>query len=372
MTRPGDVLTHRALNRAMLARQLLLDRRGESALATIEHLVGLQAQAPNAPYVALWSRLGGFTVTELSDLVMSRAVVRIGCLRGTIHLVTAQDARVLRPLTQIVLTRAFNSNAFARHLAGLDLDDVLAAARDLLAEKPRTRAEIARFLAGQWPGYDPTSLGYAASYLIPLIQVPPRGVWGNTGPICWTLAESWLGRELDEDPSVDEVMIRYLAAFGPATVADVQTWSGLTKLREVADRLRPRLRAFRAQAGTELLDLPDAPRPDPDTPAPPRFLPEYDNVSFSYADRARVNPGGYPLPLSPGNGGRMGTLLVDGTLQGTWRITAQRDQAILRLTPCAKLSPADRAAITAEGAALLEFATAEATSYDIQWLPPPS
>jgi hypothetical protein len=371
MTRPGDVLTHRALNRAMLARQFLLDRHDESAFGAIGHLVGLQAQAPNAPYVALWSRLAGFDANELSDLVMSRAVVRIGCLRGTIHLVTAPDARVLRPLTQVVLTRAF-SNAFARNLAGLDLDDVLAAARDLLAEKPRTRTEIARFLAGQWPGYDPTSLGYAASYLIPLIQLPPRGVWGKTGPVRWSLAESWLGHELDEDPSVDEVMIRYLAAFGPATVADVQSWSGLSKLREVADRLRPRLRTFRDPVGAELLDLPDAPRPEPDTPAPPRFLPEYDNVSFSYADRARVNPDGYPLPLSPGNGGRMGTFLVDGTLHGTWRITAQRDQAILRLTPYTKLSPADRAAIAAEGAALLEFAAAEPASHDIQWLPQPS
>src|ERR1700722_3217729 len=367
MTGPSDVLSYRALNRAMLARQYLLRRHQESAAGTIRHLVGLQAQAPNAPYVALWSRLTGFQHDELIDLISSREAVRIGCLRGTIHLVTAADARQLRPLTQVVFTRSFASQAFGKNLAGLDLDPVLEQARNLLSASPRTRTELAKALAQRWPGYDSNSLGYAASYLIPLVQIPPRGLWGQTGPVAWTLAESWLGRELDPAPSPDDAMLRYLAAFGPATVADVQAWSGLTRLREVPERLRPQLRSYRDPRGTELLDVPDGPLPDEDTPAPPRFLPEYDNILFSYADWLRVNPARHQIPLAPGNGGRIGTFLVAGTFGGEWRITIAGDTATLRITPYARLSDEDSAALAAEGADLLAFAAAEASSQQIEF-----
>jgi len=365
MGQMSDVLSHRALNRAMLARQYLLTREQKSARETISDLVGLQAQAPNAPYVALWSRLADFAPAELVDLIETREAVRIPCLRGTIHLVTAEDARTLRPLTQIVLTRAFSSQAFARNLSGLDLRELLEAAGELLADKPRTKPEITKILGERWPGYDVSSIGYAVSYLLPVIQIPPRGLWARTGPVAWALAESWLGAGLDQDPSVDQMMLRYLAAFGPATVADVQTWSGLTRLREVAERLRPRLRRFTGPRGAELLDLPDAPRPDEDTPAPPRFLPEYDNILFSYADRARVNPAGHPIPLAPGNGGRMGTFLLDGTFAGSWRITVSRDTAVLALKPFKLFSGQQGTELLDEGRALLEFAAAEAASRSV-------
>ena len=355
----GEILTHRALNRAMLARQYLLAREPTSAHSTITHLVGLQAQAPNAPYVALWSRLTNFDYDELADLITSHEAVRIPCLRGTIHLVTAADARILRPLTQVVLTRAFNSQSFARNLKGLDLPELLTAARELLAEKPRTKPEITRLLVERWPGYDANSIGYAVSYLIPLVQIPPRGLWGQSGPVAWALAEPWLRAELDQNPSIDQVVLRHLAAFGPATVPDIQTWSGLTRLREVADRLRPGLRTFRDSHGAELFDLPDAPRPDEDTPAPPRFLPAYDNVLFSYADRARVNPAGHPMPLAPGSGGRMGTFLLDGTFAGSWRITVGKDTAALTLKPFKPLSDQESTELLTEGSALLDFAAAE-------------
>ncbi len=365
------MLSYRALNRAMLQRQMLLARESAAAIDAIRHLVGMQSQAPNAPYVGLWSRLTDFAHDELAALITSRQAVRISCLRGTIHLVTADDAAMLRPLTQVVLTRAIFSQAFGKNLAGLDLGPVLAHARALAAQRPRTRAEMARLLAERWPGWDATSLGYAFTYLVPLIQVPPRGIWGQTDPIAWSPAQDWLGRDLDQDPAPDEVMLRYLAAFGPATVADAQTWSGLTKLREVADRLGPRLRTFTGPAGAELLDLPDAPLPDEESEAPPRFLPEYDNVLFSYADRNRVNPDKNEIPLAPGNGGRCGTVLVDGTFQATWQITVAGDAATLLIKPFARLSNASQDALTDEGARLLAFAAGAASSYDVRFDPRP-
>jgi Winged helix DNA-binding domain len=355
-TPPAQTLSYRALNRAMLERQHLLARATRPAFDTIAHLVGLQAQAPNAPYVGLWSRLAEFDHAELSDLITARQAVRIPVMRGTIHLVTADDALALRPLTQIVLTRAFNSQAFARNLAGLDLDPVLAVARKLAAERPLTRTEVVKRLSERWPGYDAASLGHAFTYLLPLVQVPPRGIWGQTGPVAWTPAETWLGARLHDPHPLDQLILRYLAAFGPATVADIQTWSGLTRLREVADGLRPSLRTFRDPAGNELLDLPGAPRPDEDTPAPPRFLPEYDNVLFSYADRNRVNPAGHEIPLAPGNGGRRGTLLIDGTFKATWQLEAKAGATTLLIKPFATLPVGDRAAITDEARKLLAFA----------------
>ncbi len=365
MGQMGDVLSYRALNRAMLARQYLLAREQASAKSTITHLVGLQAQAPNAPYVALWSRLTDFKQSELIELITSHEAVRIPCLRGTIHLVTAEDARLLRPLTQVVLTRAFSSQRFARNLEGLNLEELLTAARELLAAKPMTKPEITSLLGERWPGYDANSIGYAVSYLLPLVQVPPRGLWGQTGPVAWALAEPWLGAELDQNPAIDQVVLRYFAAFGPATVADLQTWSGLTRLREIADRLRPGLRTFRDSRGAELFDLPDAPRPDEEMPAPPRFLPEYDNILFSYADRARVNPAGHPIPLAPGNGGRIGTFLLDGTFEGSWRITVSKETAVLKLMPFKALSDQETGDLVSEGRKLLCFAAAEAASRSV-------
>lgn len=260
MTRPAQTLSYRALNRAMLDRQLLLTRASQPAKDAITHLVGMQAQAPNASYVGLWSRLAGFDHAELSELTRSRQVVRIPVMRGTIHLVTAEDALTLRPLTQVVLTRAFNSQAFARNLKGLDLGPVLRAANEFAAEKPLTRPEVVKLLAERWPGYDAASLGYAFTYLLPLVQVPPRGIWGQTGPVAWTPVQTWLGAELSQPHPLDQLILRYLAAFGPATVADIQTWSGLTRLREVADR----------HAADQAIHQPDRRKPGRDNRRSPR------------------------------------------------------------------------------------------------------
>jgi hypothetical protein len=190
---------------------------------------------------------------------------------------------------------------------------------------------------------------------VPLVQVPPRGIWGESGQAIHTTAEAWLGRPLDTGSSLDEMVVRYLGAFGPASVKDVQTWSGLTRLREVAERLRPRLRAFRDEQGRELFDLPDAPRPEPDTPAPPRFLPEFDNLILSYADRTRVISSDYRRAIASRNGMVPATVLVDGFVRGTWKTERTRGKATLVIEPFESLSEEDLDALTGEGRRLVRF-----------------
>jgi hypothetical protein len=285
---PDDVLDDRALGRATLARQGLLAREPGDLLATVHRLVGLQAQVPHNPYTALWSRLADFDPLALSGLIEDRALVRIVTLRATIHLVTADDALLLRPLVQPVL-----DGELARHsehkdkFPGVDLAAVMAVMRPLVEEKPRTGTELRALVAEHFPDLDAPALAYAVRNKLAMVQVPPRGLWGRGGQVRTTTAVSWLGRPLVAEPDVDAVVLRYFAAFGPAAVADVATWSRLTALREVVDRLRPKLQVFRDERGRELFDLPDAPRPDPATPAPTRFLPEYDNVLRRH-DRVRA------------------------------------------------------------------------------------
>ena len=361
----GGVLSRRTLNRALLERQLLLRREQRSAAATIEHLVGMQAQVPGNPYMALWSRLEGFQPEELSRLIADRHAVRTSLMRATIHLVTARDCLALRPVMQSVLERTFASSAFAKNIAGVELDTLLAAGRALLEERPRTRAELRPFLAERWPGYDADSLASAIGFLLPLVHVTPRGLWGRSGQARLTTIEAWLGRPLDPDPTPDQAVLRYLAAFGPATVADVRIWSRLTGLRAVIERLRPRLVTFRDERGRELFDLPDAPRPDQETPAPPRFLPEYDNILLSHDDRGRIIGDTGSLPMPDGRGGELGSVLVDGFLGGMWRMTRQRGKARLLIEAGSSWTKADQTAVAEEGARLLAFAVPNAPDHDI-------
>ena len=250
----------------------------------------------------------------------------------------------------------FSSN-FLGGIEGVDQGELLSQTRLLLAERPRTRAELGRLLGERWPDAEPRALAYAATHLLVLCQVPPRGVWGKGGIATWAPLEQWLGAPLGR-ARADELVLRYLGAFGPATVADVQAWSGLTRLREVVERLP--LRTFRGQAGQVLHDLPDAPRPAEDSPAPPRFLPEYDNLLLSHKDRTRVIPHDRPVPLPPGNGASVGTLLIDGLWQGSWQL---RDQT-LRILPYVRLGQANRDALLAEAARLCAFAAPHA-AHDI-------
>jgi DNA glycosylase AlkZ-like len=377
----SDRLSLRALNRAALHRQLLLERAALTAREAVGHLGGLQAQAPLAPYVGLWTRLAGFRHEDLKDLITERAVLRAHLMRNTVHLVDAADYLRFRPLYQPVMDRDLAGN-FGRNLAGVDLAELAEVAAALLGQTALTRVELAARLAPRWPDHDPASLAYAAGHLLPLVQVPPRGLWGEPNHrAAFFLASAWLaGRDPSASPAsapgpapgsmskstmLEQIVVRYLAAYGPASVADVQAWSGLSRLREAAVRLGRRLREFAGPDGAELLDLPDAPRPDPDVPAPPRFLPEYDNLLLSYAERSRVIPHRRPVPLPAGHGGSGGTLLVDGLWQADWKIS----QGSLEIRPFVPLRPADRDAIAAEGERLLGFASPAIAVRDVRFAP---
>jgi hypothetical protein len=336
----------------------------------IGHLVGMQAQAPQTPYVGLWCRLERFQPEELSQLLIDRRVVRVAVMRGTVHLVTAADCLSLRPLVQPIYDRDLLTNqTWAPALVGVDLDAVQSAGQALVEQKPLTPKQLGVLLAERWPDRDPGALAHAIRGRLALVQVPPRGLWGASGQTTCTTAESWLGRPLDRSPSIDEVVRRYLTAFGPATVADVQAWSGLTRLREVVDRLRPSLLEFADERGRTLFDVPDGPRPDPDTPAPVRFLPEYDNLLLSHADRTRVIGDEDRRQLMTVNGIIPGTFLVDGWFRGIWKLRRARGAATLTITPFHAMSKRATAAVTAEGARLLRFAAA-GDDHDIQLVAP--
>jgi hypothetical protein len=355
----GPVLTTRALSRATLERQLLLRRSPLSALAAVEHLVGLQAQEVKPPYYALAARLDGFRPEDLSGLLADRAAVRIVTMRSTIHLHSADDSLTLRPLVQPARDREITY--FRGGLVGVDLDRLAVLARDLVEAEPRTMKQLREALSGEWPNADPQSLAVAARCVLPLVQVTPRGMWGRSAQVALTTVEHWLGRPAEPAASADDAVLRYLAAFGPASVKDMQTWSGLTRMRDAFERLRPGLVTFRDENGVELFDLPDAPRPDPDTPAPPRFLPEFDNLLLSHADRTRVIP-----PANRGRTWQANTfyrpLLVDGFLAGVWRVIGEA----LVIEPFTELTKAQREDVTGEAERIVRGLHPQ-ESYDVRF-----
>jgi hypothetical protein len=364
------VLRQRALNRALLERQMLLRRERMPVATTIEHLVGMQVQSPGNPYLALWSRLEGFEAEQLSRMIAEREAVRATLMRATIHLVTARDYLALRPVMQSVPAQTFRSSHFARNIEGVDIGEVVACGRELLDEQPRTLGEIAPLLAERWPGVDPGSLSQAVGFLASLVHVPPRGLWHTSGRARLTPAESWLGRPIDQGQTAEEIVMRYLGAFGPATTSDIRTWSRLTGLREVVERLRPRLRTFQDERDRELFDLPDGPLPNPDTPAPPRFLPEYDNILLSHDDRGRITGDLAGSSIPAGAGSDYGSVLVDGFLAGMWRITRERGRATLTIEPAGSWSASDRSAVADEGAGLLVFVAGDAVvDHDVRFVP---
>jgi hypothetical protein len=316
---------------------------------------------PKDPYVGLWTRVEGFDPGDLAHLIERRRAVRLALLRGTIHLVTARDAVALRPSLQPVAERWWRKE-FAKRLNAAERKRVAAAGRALVEDEPRTFDELGKLLHARWPRLEPFALAMTIRADVPLVQVPPRGIWGTGGAARHTSAEHWLGIPLGRSAAPDALILRYLAAFGPATVMDAQSWSGLTLLRDAFARLRPKLRTFRNERGRELFDVRRGPLPDPETPAPPRFLPEYDNVLLGHKDRDRIGAG-TPHTAVVGDA----WLLVDGFVSGLWRIERSGTSAVLRITQLRPISRHDRATVIDEGKRLLAFAADDAKTRQVRF-----
>jgi winged helix DNA-binding protein len=369
MSERHELLTRRRLNRATLARQMLLQREGGSALEAVERLCGMQAQEPRPPFPGLWTRLQAFRGVDLHRALHDRTIVRGTLMRGTLHLMSAADYVAHRTTLQPMLTRSLA--LLGPRAEGLAAEQVLPVARALLGERPRTFGELRAALVEAFPGINDRALGFTVRMSLPLVMIPTEDRWGFPANARFGLAESWLGTPISDKADPEGLILRYLAAFGPATAADVQQWSGLQGIKPVLESLRPRLSLFRDERGRTLFDLPDAARPAEETPAPPRFLPEFDNLLLSHADRTRVLADEHRHFILGAKNGRIpATFLVDGWVAGIWRVERKKHVATLAMTPFAPL-PKDAAVALAEvGEALLRFLEEDAVSFDLRHNPP--
>lgn len=358
------MLDRYALNRATLSRQLLLRREELATLTAVQRLAGLNAQLSEPPYIALWTRLHSFRHEYLEALIRSRQVVRAGLMRSTQHLVTADDLLMLRPLLEPVLQRAQRS-AFGRRTTGVAPSALAESASELLHGRTLTRSELGELLAQQWPGYEPSALAWSAQYLAPVLHPPPAGLWETrTRDTHVALIQDWLGSSPAEVGVPSELIRRYLGAFGPATLQDMQAWSGLTRLNEALDAVRPSLCIFQNEDGKDLFDLPNAPRPEPDTPAPPRFLPAFDNLVLAYADRRRVMSIDHQRRVCVG-AKVAPTVLVDGFVLGTWSTERTPSKVTLCVHLFDRVHQHDHTAILDEGQSLLTFLAASSVEKEI-------
>lgn len=344
------------LGRATLSRQHLLTRTSLTTPALVRHLIGLQAQAPEPPHVGLWTRLRQFDFAEPGELLEARELTRLTVMRGTVHLVTAPDALGLRPLLQPVLDRMVASSTWGRPvLETIDRIEFEARCREAFAEGPQLARELAERLQPHWPHAPLQTLASAIKLWLPVVQLPPRGVWGRSGQPRFALADEWLGQPLDGFRPED-VIRRYLAAFGPASVADAQQWSGLTRLRPAFAAIGGELVTLEGPGGAELFDLAGAPRPTGDTEAPVRLLPQWDNVLLSHADRSRFMSERQRLAMATKNGMNPPVILVDGRVTATYRLprTRRKGEACLSVQPFQALSTKTQAAIRDEARALTD------------------
>jgi hypothetical protein len=341
------VLTTRTLNRTLLKRQHLLERTSLPALEMVEHLVGLQAQDPLPPYVGLWARIDDFDPRDLSTLLESREVSRILLMRGTIHLVTRADCLGIRPLLQETLDRLMRGTPFLGHCEDIPPGELEAAALEVLGPEPVSVKSLGAALADRFPGYEPGHLANTVRLRLPLVQAPPRGLWKQGGGPSYVHAADWHGAA-PAAYDVEELVRRYLRAFGPATAADLTTWSGMIGVRAVLGRMRDELVHDTDESGRALVDLPGLPVADGDEPAPVRLLGKYDNLWLSHADRTRVAEPEKRQRWMGRNGGVGNTVFVDGMLEGTWRQVDDRVEVDLWRS----LTKVERAGLDAEVARL--------------------
>jgi hypothetical protein len=343
------VLSTRQLNRALLARQLLLERSPLALPAALEQVAGLQAQYAPSPYVGLWSRLRAFGRDDLTRALEDRRAVQATLLRVTIHIVSPAD---YPPFTEAIRNarREWWLRATRRQLEGVDVEAAAALVRERLAAGPARQAELAGLLADR--GF-PKAVWNGVGLWVDMVRVPPSGTWERRRADLYGLAEEWLGPwRVAEDDALEHLVRRYLAGFGPASLGDLGSWAGLplTPLRPVLERVGTR--RFRDEQGGELFDLPGAPLPDPGTPAPPRFLSTWDANLLVHARRTQLLPERYrPRIFHVRAPHSFPTFLVDGAVAGTWR----HQQGRVRLEPFEPLPGATRRQLEDEAERLAAF-----------------
>lgn len=351
-------LSLRQLNRTLLVRQMLVERVELNPFELVRHLVAVQGQEPNWPYVGLWARLNGFRHEDLAALLRDRRLVRSTMIRRTVHLADAEDFRWLRPTVRPVVHAALQAPYYRAEIEGIDLDELAAAGRELLSGREMSRAQLGRLLAERFPDRHTRRLAESVEVLVPVVHGPDTGAWGawRNRSVTINIAEEWIGAPMAE-AQPETLILRYLAAFGPASVADVQAWAGVTKLAAVMDGLRPRLRVFRDEFGKELFDLPDAPLADANLEVPVRFLPAFDNALLGHKDRRRVIDDEDRNRIAKVASAGVPMYLVDGFVHGRWSLVGDT----VRIQPWHPLSAADEDAVRAEAEHLLGFIAPEAT-----------
>ena len=350
-----QILDRRALNRALLARQHLLRRANLDVPEALDRLIALQAQSAKAPYFALWTRLKAFAPRDLSDRLEDFSLARGTLMRGTLHVATATDFAAIRPLIQRGLDRFLTDGSIhGRALAGLDQAEVVAMARELLRRGALTAAELREALVAHWPGREPEALAMAVRIHLPMLQLPPRGLWGRSGQPTLAAMEDRLDTP-KPGLTLKDLVRRYLAAFGPASVADAQAWLGLSRLAPVFEALRPSLAVFAGEDGVALFDLPEAERPSGEAEAPVRFLGEFDNVLLAHEDRARIMSADHKRRLYTPNGILRAAVLVDGFTAGRWRIEDGKTSSTLHVELFDKVAKSVAKALADEGERLLTF-----------------
>jgi hypothetical protein len=377
---PEKPLSRRALNRATLARQMLLRREKVKPATAIERLAGMQAQLARPPFIGLWSRIEDFRRDSLTRAIERREVVRGTMMRGTLHLVSREDFISFRPVLQPMLSQGMTA-VLRDRAKGLNVDALVAAARDYFDETPpafaaetlrrgkRTFDALRGHLRTRFPKLDERAMGYIVRMHLPLVQIPAAGaIWAYPAAADFAVAESWLDEKIDGDDRPHTLALRYLAAFGPATLRDFQTWSAVAAAPGVVEELRPKLRTFRDERGRELLDLPKAPRPDEHEEAPVRFLPEFDSLLLAFADRTRVIADEHRPLIYTKNLLVPATFLVDGFAAGTWKIDRKKKLARLAVKPFGTLTKRARAALAQEGEALLRFVEEDAPAVSVEFV----
>lgn len=358
MTVRPETLSQRRLNRATLARQLLLERAEVGVVDAVGCIAGLQAQEPASPYIGLWARLAGFDPAELDAAIAARDVVKGTLMRVTVHLVTAADFRAFWPAVRPGLEQQRRRQRLepptARSMAAI-LKRVAA-----FASEPRSLTDL-RDHIGDVDGLPADEIVWWLRRRMPLAHAPTDGAWSFGRRPLLAHADAWLptGTWADDEVAVEYLVRHYLAAFGPASIADVSQWSGLTvaRLRQGVEAIdgAGELRRYRSEAGRQLVDVAGSPLPDADVPAPPRLLPMWDSTVLAFADRTRIVGDADRARIIARNGDTLPVFLVDGVVAGRWWAVAERERTRIELEPFRRLAARERQALEALGDRLARF-----------------